>query len=67
MRSKFMFLYTVILDSNSLGGNIDIYLQSLIDKLNQYWLFRTLTHDVMRKQSFLMMTTLMWTINDFYV
>jgi hypothetical protein len=49
MRSKFMFLSTVIPDPYSSSRNIDVCLQPLIDELNQLWSFRTLTYDVSRK------------------
>ena len=52
MRFKFIFLSTIILGSNSLGSNIDIYLQLLIDELKQLWSSRALTYDVLRKQNF---------------
>jgi hypothetical protein len=65
MRSKFIFLSTVILDPNSPRQNIDVCLCSLIDKLKQLWSSGTLTYDVLRKQNFLMKTILMWTINDY--
>jgi len=32
-----MFLSTVMLRPNSLGKNINVYLQPLIDELNQLW------------------------------
>jgi hypothetical protein len=65
MRSKFIFLSTVIPDPNSPGWNIDICLRPLIDELKQLWSSKALSYDVSRKQTFLRMTTLMWTINDF--
>jgi hypothetical protein len=49
MRLKFIFLSTIIIDPYSLGNNIDIYLQPLIDKLNQLLSFEVLTYDVLRK------------------
>jgi hypothetical protein len=65
MRLKFIFLSTIIIDPYSLGNNIDVCLQPLIDKLNQLLSFEVLTYDVLRKQNFQMKTTLIWTINDF--
>jgi len=65
MRLKFMFLSTVIPDPNSPGRNIDVYLWPLIDELKQLYSYRALTYDVLRKQNFMMKTSLIWTINDF--
>ena len=65
MRSKFMFLSTVILSPNSPGQNIDVCLQRLIDELTQLWSSGTLTYDVSTKHNFLMNTALMWTIYNF--
>ena len=64
MRFKFIFLSTIILGSNSLGSNIDIYLQLLIDELKQLWSSRALTYDVLRKQNFPLQATLLQTISD---
>jgi hypothetical protein len=59
-------LFSIIIPSpSSLGLNIDVCLQLLIDELKQLWSFRTLIYDVSRKQDFQMKLTLMWTINDF--
>jgi hypothetical protein len=38
MRLEFMFLSTIIPSCNSLGRNIDVCLQLLIDELKQLWL-----------------------------
>jgi hypothetical protein len=43
MRLEFMFLSMIILDTNSLGWNIDVYLQPLIDELMQLWFSEALT------------------------
>jgi hypothetical protein len=60
-----MFLSTIIPGPNKPNKNIDVFLRSLIDELTQLWSSSTLTYDVSMKHNFLMMTTLMWTINDF--
>ena len=46
-----MFLSIVKLVPNSLGHNIDVCLQPLIDELKQLWSSRTLSYDVLRKQN----------------
>ena len=65
IRPKFMFLSMVIPDPNTPGWNIDVCLWPLINELKQLCSFKTLSYDVSRKQKFLMMTALIWTINDF--
>jgi hypothetical protein len=60
-----MFLSMVIPGPSSPGRNIDVCLRPLIDELAQLWSSRALTYDLSRKQNFLMMAALMWTINDF--
>jgi hypothetical protein len=42
-----------------------IYLQPLISKLQEFWNVVVWTYDISIKKSFVMRTTLMWTINDF--
>jgi len=64
MRPKFMFISTVIPGPGSPGWNIDVCLRSLIDELTQLS-SRAFTYDISRKQNFVMMAVLMWTINDF--
>jgi len=67
MRLEFIFLSTFIIVPYSLGENIDVCLQPLIDVLKQLWPFEALTYDVARKHNFKMKTILIWTINDFIV
>jgi hypothetical protein len=50
---KFMFLFTVILNPNSPGWNMDVCLQPLIDELTELLSSRALTYDVLTKQNFL--------------
>jgi hypothetical protein len=65
MRLEFMFLSMVIPGLSSLGWNIDVCLRPLIDELTQLWSSKVLTYNTSRKQSFVVRTALMWTINDF--
>jgi hypothetical protein len=60
-----MFLSMVIPGLSSLGWNIDVCLRPLIDELTQLWSSKVLTYNTSRKQSFVVRTALMWTINDF--
>jgi hypothetical protein len=47
------------------GMNINVYLQPLISELQELWNVGVHTYDISMKKSFVMRTTLMWTINDF--
>jgi len=47
------------------GMNIDVYLQPLISELQELWNVGVRTFDISMKRSFVMQTTLIWTINDF--
>jgi len=53
IRSEFMFLSTVIPGPSSLGWNIDVCLQPLIDELAQLWSPGAVTYDISRKKIFL--------------
>ena len=55
----------VIPGLSSPGRNIDVCLHPLIDELTQLWSSRALSYDISRKQNFVMIAALMWTINDF--
>ena len=46
-------------------NDIDIYLQPLIDELNELWEVGAETYDVSTKQNFCMCAAILWTINDF--
>ena len=47
------------------GNDIDIYLQPLINELQELWEHEVTTYDVASKQNFLMHATILWTISDF--
>ncbi|XP_004488903.1 uncharacterized protein [Cicer arietinum] len=65
MTKPFMFLTCLIPGPSNPKANIDVYLQPLIDELQQLWSEGALTYDISMKQNFVMRATLMWTINDF--
>jgi hypothetical protein len=50
---------------NSLGNNIDVYLQPLIDELKDLWGKGVETWDAKEKKNFNLRAILLWTINDF--
>jgi hypothetical protein len=45
--------------------DIDVYLQSLIEELQELWNVGVRTFDSSKKNNFVMRAQLMWTINDF--
>ncbi|XP_004488345.1 uncharacterized protein [Cicer arietinum] len=65
MTKPFMFLICLIPGPSNPKANMDVYLQPLIDELQQLWSEWALTYDIFMKQNFVMRATLMWTINDF--
>jgi len=67
MKPEFMFLSTIIFNSNSSGRNIDVFLWPLIDELDQFWSSEVLSYYVSKKQNFLMKAALIWTMNNFLV
>ncbi|XP_019257779.1 PREDICTED: uncharacterized protein LOC109235996 [Nicotiana attenuata] len=50
---------------HTLGNNIDVFLQPLIEELNELWDVGVETYDASTKEIFQMRAALMWTINDF--
>ena len=49
----------------SLGNDINMYLQPLVEELKELWDVGVETFDVSSKKSFQMYAALLWTINDF--
>ena len=49
MKLEFIFLSMVIPSLYNPGTNIDIFVKSLIDELNQLWLVEALLYNVLRK------------------
>jgi hypothetical protein len=67
MKQSSFILFFVILGPKSPGMDIDVYLQPLIEELQELWNVGVHTFDVSRKKYFMMRAQLMWTINDFPV
>lgn len=63
--TPYMLLSLVIPGPHSPKGKIDVYLQPLIDELQQLWIDGVVTYDASKRQNFQLRATLMWTINDF--
>ncbi|XP_049358859.1 uncharacterized protein LOC125823536 [Solanum verrucosum] len=65
MKEEFSILSLLILGPKSPGNNIDVFLQPLIEELNELWSVGVETYDASTKETFQMRAALMWTINDF--
>ena len=64
MKDEFTFLSMLIPGPKQPGNDIDIYLQPLIDELQELWR-GVYTYDASEKKFFNMRAMLLWTINDF--
>ena len=65
MKQTFFMLSRLIPGPIAPRNDIHIYLQPLIDELNELWEVGVETYDASRKQNFCMRTAILWTINDF--
>ena len=65
MKAPFTFLSLLIPSPRSPGKEIDIYLQPLIDELNELWVDGIQTYDSFNASFFQLRAALLWTINDF--
>ncbi|RVW72347.1 hypothetical protein CK203_055429 [Vitis vinifera] len=65
MKQTFFMLSLLIPGPTAPGNDIDIYLQPLIDELNDLWEVGVETYDASTKQNFCMRAAILWTINDF--
>ena len=65
MKQTFFMLSLLTFGPTTPGNNIDIYLQPLIDELNDLWDVGVETYDASTKQNFYMRATILWIINDF--
>ena len=65
MKQSFFMLSLLIPGPTAPGNDIDIYLQPLIDELQELWEHGVTTYDVASKQNFLIHAATLWTISDF--
>ena len=65
MKQPFLILSTFIDGPKGPGDNIDVYMQSLIEELNELWTDGVSTFDASTNQMFQMHAALLWTIRDF--
>ncbi|XP_019242142.1 PREDICTED: uncharacterized protein LOC109223532 isoform X1 [Nicotiana attenuata] len=65
MKQENFIMSMLIPGPDSPGDAIDIYLQPLIEELNELWEIGVETFDVSTRQNFKLHASLLWTINDF--
>ncbi|XP_065860183.1 uncharacterized protein [Euphorbia lathyris] len=65
MKEPYCMLSLLIPGPKSPGNDIDVYLQPLVEELQELWLYGVDTYDAVKKENFCMRATLLWTINDF--
>jgi Transposase family tnp2/Domain of unknown function (DUF4218)/Transposase-associated domain len=65
MKEQHMFLSVLIPGPKNPKDKLDVFLQPLIEELNQLWSEGVLSYDVSKKQNFQLRAALMWTISDF--
>ena len=65
MKQSSFILSLVISGPKSLGMDIDVYLQPLIEELQELWNVGVRTFDVSKRKYFMMRAQLMWMISDF--
>ena len=65
MKEQFMFLTVLIPGPRNPKEKLDVFLQPLVEELNQLWEVGVSTYDISLKQNFQMRAMLMWTISDF--
>ena len=65
MKDPYLFLTCIIPGPNNPKAKFDVFLQPLIDKLNELWCDGILTYDISTKLNFMLRVVLIWTINDF--
>ncbi|KAA0043440.1 uncharacterized protein E6C27_scaffold1639G00520 [Cucumis melo var. makuwa] len=65
MKETNFFMSLLIPYPRSLGREIDVYLQPLIEELKELWTFGVHTYDYFTCQFFQLYAVLLWMINDF--
>lgn len=65
MKNPIMFLTIIVPGPKNPKHKLDVYLQPLIEELNQLWSEGVTTYDISKKHNFQMRVALHWTISDF--
>ncbi|XP_048496298.1 uncharacterized protein LOC125495580 [Beta vulgaris subsp. vulgaris] len=64
-KKPFMFLSLLVPSPKNPKGNLDVYMQPLIEELKQLWDVEATTYDIYWKENFNMRAAILWTISDF--
>jgi len=65
MKDPYMIMSLLIPGPKAPGNDIDVYLQPLVDDLQELWTEGIPTYDASTHENFKLHATLLWTINDF--
>ncbi|XP_070041538.1 uncharacterized protein [Nicotiana tomentosiformis] len=65
MKQPYCFLSLLIPGLKAPGNDIDVYLEPLVDELQELWYNGVDAYDASRKENFCMRAALLWTINNF--
>ncbi|GAB2273188.1 hypothetical protein Dimus_039016 [Dionaea muscipula] len=65
MKPEYLMLSLLIPGPSSPGNDIDVYMQPLIEELQELWEFGVETFDAYSDQSFQLRACLLWNISDF--
>jgi hypothetical protein len=65
MKQPYFIMSMLIPDPKSLGNDIDVYLQPLVEELKDLWEVGIETYDASLKHNFQLHAAVLWTINDF--
>ncbi|KAL4273495.1 hypothetical protein GQ457_13G017720 [Hibiscus cannabinus] len=65
MKDPYFMMSLIIPGPKAPGNDIDVFLEPLIDELNQLWEKGVETYDAFSKNNFQLHAALLWTINDF--
>jgi hypothetical protein len=65
MKDPYILLSLLIPGSKAPGNEIDVYLQPLVEDLQELWNEGLITYDASTQQTFQLHAALLWTINNF--
>ncbi|XP_021729830.1 uncharacterized protein LOC110696802 [Chenopodium quinoa] len=65
MERQFMFLSLLVPGPKNPKGNLDVYMQPLVQELKQLWEVGANTYDISRTQNFNLRAAILWTVSDF--
>jgi len=63
-KRQFMFISLLIPRPKNPKGNLDMYMQPLIDELIQLWNEGIMTYDISMRQNFQLKIALLWTVTS---